>query len=460
MKSFLLILTILFSVSAQAKTNVSFVPKSVKQGDAVELVISSDTPFQGVPNLEILQNDFVIGGQQKKQSAQWINGKGTTTYQLIYTLFPNKSGDITIKGLKIGTETLPEISLTVGNDAAYEQTGNLSLMVECPHKSLYPSQKLLCQVTLDDSIGLVDGEIYASETNAGTCEQLLPLSPSNQSDSTQRRYQSIFAFTPTQSGKIEIPPFTFKGQVRLRTTAPTRTSSMIDLMMLGFRNTATKPVAIQSNPIHLTVKEKPSDYQGWWLPSTNVTLTEKYDMPATLHTGEPITRTVTLFAQDIAAANLPIPSAAQTAGFKIYTNPEQRKDLPNGAELSVNLTFVPTQAGSLTLPQIIVPWFNTQTGTEQKAILPSKEIFVMADTSHPADISSQPKVSETPVIENKTPQPSTTQAPQDFPWLWIILSAIIAFVVGIVVTILILKKQPEKTQGSKKKAPLPDLYPF
>ena len=460
-------LMILFSCLVQAKTEVSFVPKTVKQGDAVELVLSSDQPFQGVPNLDVLQNDFVIGGQQKKQSAQWINGQGSTTYQLIYTLFPNKSGDITVKGLKIGSELLPEVTLKVSKDALYETKGNLALSVTCPHTALYPSQKLLCQVDLTDEVGLVDGEIFAPETAAGTWEQVLPLMPASQA-STQKTYQSLFAFTPAKSGQIEVPPFTFKGAVRVKTSGPIRANSMFDLMILGFGNTATKPVVVQSKPIRLTVKEKPSDYQGWWLPSPKVTLSEQYDMPTPLHSGEPITRTLTLFAENVAAANLPVPSVPQTAGFKIYTNPEQRTDLPNGAQLSVSITFVPTESGSLVLPAITVPWFNTQSEKIEQASVPAKEVFVTATEvpAVPSVVHNAPLKQAEPVIQGEAPLQSaepvqkSNQNPVAFSWIWIALAIVLAFLGGILVTILIVKKRQNKGQDSQKKKPLPDLYPF
>ncbi len=467
MKYVFLFLVVFFSGMVQAKTDIAFVPKTVQQGNGVELVFSSDQPFQGVPNLDVLQKDFVIGGQQQKQSAEWINGKGSTTYQLIYTLFPNKSGKIVVKGLKIGSEVLPEIALMVDKNATYEAEGSLSLSVECPHTALYPAQKLFCQVTLIDTMGLVGGEIFPPEIKSGTLEQVLPLMPLSQTGS-QKTYQSIFAFTPTQSGKIEMAPFTFKGEVRLKTSPPFRVNSMFDLVVLGVKNTATKPVIAQSKPLFLTVKEKPATYQGWWLPSPKVTLSEKYEMPTALHTGEPIMRILTLTAENVSAANLPVPSVPQTAGFKIYTNPEQRTDLPNGAELSVSMTFIPTQAGALVLPAITVPWFNPETNTIQEARVPEKEVFVSAAeiVSNPPETQKEELNTTHPVASKEVlPQPAeTVQQPVagsgNLPWVWIALGIILAFVGGIVVTILVLKHHAKQPLEAKKKKPLPDLYPF
>ena len=476
MRYILFLSAILYSLSAGAKIEVSFAPKSVRQGDSVELILSSDKPFQGVPDLTVLEQDFVIGGQQQKRSSQWVNGRGSDSYQLIYTLFPNKSGDITVKGLKIGSETLPETTLKVSRDAAYEQTGSLALSVECPHKALYPEQKLLCQITLDDTMGLVDGELVPPESSSGTWEQLLPLVPTRQSTEAKRNYQGVFAFTPNQSGKIEVPPFTFKGAIRLNTRSKSNSFSMIDFMILSFRNTATKPVAVQSKPLTFNVKEKPNDYQGWWLPSTKVTLREQYDIPNPLHVGEPITRTLILSSPDVDAANLPVPSVAQTPGFKIYANPEQRNNQQTGAELTVALTFVPTQSGALTLPAITVPWFNTQTETIQEASVPTKDIVVTAEAIAPSDTTptpinapvqpdeqrlAQPQSNLDSTIPTETQEtPVTNSTTATIPWFILVAAIGLAFIGGILVALFILKKHQNTDKNAKKKKPLPDLYPF
>ena len=94
MSKFLFLLSFLWTSTVWAKITAEFIPNPLKQGDTVELVFSSDTPFNNIPNIDLLKKDFVIGGQQRRQSSRWVNGKGSTVYQLSYTLFPNKSGDI------------------------------------------------------------------------------------------------------------------------------------------------------------------------------------------------------------------------------------------------------------------------------------------------------------------------------------------------------------------------------
>ena len=461
MKIVFLLLTFIFSATAHAEIKAYFSPKTISLGDSVELIISSDEPLKGIPNIEILKNDFLIGGQQQRKSSQWINGKGTTSYQISYTLFPHRSGTITVSNLSIGKEKLPPATLTVQTDSKEEpQKGNLTLSVECPQTILYPMQTTVCTLNLDDSVGLAGGQILPPDTPAGTWEQVFPLLPTEKNAKIGQRYQSIFAFTPKQSGKIKMSPFIFQGEVPMKTTQPSkRNQNLLDFFLIGIRSTATKPVQVQSNPIQLFVKEKPASYKGWWLPSPKVTLTERYDMPEDIHVGEPISRTLTLKAQNVNANDLPIPEVASNTGLKVYANPEKRQDSKDGGELTVTLTFVPTQAGNITLPEIQVPWFNLSKEKIEKATVPQKTIKVAAESAATAASKPISPTSPKPPHQPGSSQPlSSAQIQQS--WILTAVAAGAAFLFGLGVALLILKRKNKQVDKEKKKKSLPDLYPF
>ena len=61
------------------------------------------------------------------------------------------------------------------------------------------------------------------------------------------------------------------------------------------------------------------------------------------------------------------------------------------------------------------------------------------------------------VEQQESPLPSASPS---LPW-WIILIAVgVAFIGGILVAVLILKRHQGDNLHTKKKKPLPDLYPF
>lgn len=466
-KIYLTLLCLFVSTAVYAKITAEFVPSSVKQGGVVELVLSSDTAFSSLPNIEILKKDFVIGGQQTRQSAQWINGKGSSVYQLVYTLYPNKSGTIAVQGLKVGNEALPELKLTVGADAQYASKGEVALSVTCSDKAIYPAQKTVCQVHLNDSMGVVEGEVFPPQTETGTWEQVLPLFPVADAKNGVQQYQGVFAFTPKQSGHLNMPGFVFQGEVQLP-TQKRQYNSMLDLMFLNIQSHATRPIEIRSKPFNLTVKEKPANYKGWWLPSSKVTLIESYKLPETIAVGDPISRTLVLSAKDVVADNMPVPEAPASEGVKVYSNPEQRHDTEYGGEVSVTLTFVPTKSGEVTLPAIQVPWFNTQTEKIETISVPEKTIFVSgtvlaSDTQVKPVSQPSPKISSVDSEESKLePEPIQEVPPKtedsSFPWLLVTGIALVAFLLGLLIAIIVGRHISHSER--KKKKPLPDLYPF
>jgi hypothetical protein len=283
-----------------------------------------------------------------------------------------------------------------------------------------------------------------------------PVAVSSRTDGV-KRYQSTFSFTPKQSGKLDMPPFVFQGEARLDTRGKMKYDSLLDFMLLGLQSTATQPVSTQTQPFSLNIKHKPATYQGWWLPSPHTTLTESYQMPDTLGVGEPITRTLTLTAQDVAADDRPVPSIKETDTIKVYANPEQRLDTPEGGQVTVTLTLVPTQPGEISLPAAAVSWFNTTTEKIETASVPERVIFV-SGTSSDIQQPSAPVISEKSSDETKATAQPIQNVPQPLPWVWIILSLSFAFVFGIIVAVLILKHS--QSTERKKKKPLPDLYPF
>ena len=464
-KYIVLLMTLVYSAVTQAAITIRFKPNPVVKGDGVEMVLTSDRPFEGVPNLDILKKNFLIGGQQQRQSSQWINGKGSTSYELAYTLFPYDVGTITVQGLRVGNEPVPEAVLTVNSSGNSAQKEVLNLSVQCSKKAVYPGQKMLCEVWLFDSQGIADGEISPSDTNLGVWEQLSAPTYEGVTDNVHR-YKTVYSFTPKESGSLTLPPFLFRGEVLLDTRGKGKYRSFLDMLAFSFASTATKPVAIQGEPIQIDVKGKPQDYQSWWLPSTEVTLSETYQMPESVIVGDPIQRTVVLTAKGVNADEMPVPSASNTKNLKVYSNMEQRKDLGDGGQVQVELTFVPTQPGRVELPEIQVPWFDLNTEKVQYATLPGKELVVVegeGSESAPAPQVATPVQKESPsrqVEPKKAEVKPVVKGEVRLSWTLILVIVLLAFFVGGLITFAALKIRQHMAKKQEKKKPLPDLYPF
>jgi len=187
---------------------------------------------------------------------------------------------------------------------------------------------------------------------------------------------------------------------------------------------------------------------GTWLPARELTLEESWSTaPEQLRAGESATRTIRILGEGLQGAQLPPVLFPATDGLKYY--PDQ--PIVNDTEVATGLlgsrqdsaAVVPTRAGTWTIPQIRIPWWDIESGTVRYAVLPGREITVAA-----ADPATSTTLVAAPEIEIGTgtavvpPVASASGA----PWQWQILSAVSS--VGWILTLayLIWSRRKPKTQ--------------
>src|SRR5690606_25451404 len=131
------------------------------------------------------------------------------------------------------------------------------------------------------------------------------------------RYRTItrrYAITPQRSGSFTITPPAFNGE-------------MIDRDSARYNYFArTKTVVQQAQPIDIMVNPIPDSFPGDWLVAGLVTLTEEWSPDITeLKQGEPVTRTITLSAVDVAENQLPEIKQGFPDGLRLYQEQPQAK---------------------------------------------------------------------------------------------------------------------------------------
>ena len=136
----------------------------------------------------------------------------------------------------------------------------------------------------------------------------------------------------------------------------------------------------------LTVAVNPVP-EGWdpktWLPAAGLELLESWTTkPLTFKVGEPTTRTVTVRARGVTAAHLPDIAVSSNANIKVYADRPSTHTSSAGdfivGERTVKHAIVPTQAGPLTLPAVVVEWWDTTTQELRTTELPAREVAVLA----------------------------------------------------------------------------------
>ena len=458
--------TCLFATNVWA-LEARLVPNLIMQGESTELVISSDKPLSAPENLKELTQNFMIAGQQQRQSSQFVNGVGSTTYELAFVLFPLRQGEVAVPALKVGSEKTAPLTLKVVDKQQAGESAKdlpiLELSADVSDHKPYVGQTIFYTLTLTDGQGVVDGEMIPTKIENARLSQIGQDKVASVIKNGQRvqEISRTYALTPDQAGKMEIDPALFNGQVRYQAQRPSSQHKFFGfadagLLFDGFLNT-TRPVSFTSNPVTIEVQPKPANVSGWWLPSTKVELSADYQVPQIVQVGDTISGKFILTAQEVNANDMPVPRLADSADFRIYPQPEERTTTIQDGHLmgrvSVPFMLIPLKAGKIEIPEVSVNWFNTITKKAKKTSVPARPIMVEQGSVAPVIGPKENQVIPAPVAE-KAPTPETTQP----AWIWVLVGGMVGLGLGALIVLLwyLVQKHLKK----KKEKPLPDFYPF
>jgi hypothetical protein len=159
-----------------------------------------------------------------------------------------------------------------------------------------------------------------------------------------------------------------------------------------------------------------------WLPATAMTLTEQWpEDPPVFHAGEPLTRTLTLTAKGLTAAQLPPLGGGSADGFKQYVDQPQLNDVAADDGVTgvreEKIAFLPTQPGRYTLAPIEVSWWDTRTRSVQIVRIPEREVEVLPGSTPQPAAPVAPPVAAAPGARADSPTGPVEPGAIDPRWL-------------------------------------------
>ena len=383
-------------------------------GETVTLQLRQDDPDAGMqPDLRPLEKDFRVLDTRQSQQIRIVNGRQDATIDLHIVLLPKRSGAVTIPALRSGGETTRPIPLQVLAEVKRDDRARSDLFAqaEISNTAPYAQAETIYTVRIFDALGLLQANIAAPDlpgVNVDTSGE----AKARQEIIGGRRYtvhEQQFTLTPETPGSIEIPPTIVTA--RVPDERPSRRGrmggfddafgragfggSLFDSMMNPGRS-----VRIATNPLQLDVQPRPSEaQQGWFLPASHVSLAEEW-IPADgeVRVGDALVRIVKLRALGASTEQLPVFAIPEPAGARQYDEGKREGTRPTeDGTLSVReqtVTILPTQAGTLEIPPVEVPWFDVTTQKVRKATLPGRTLKVLAapgattDAAPPAEAAT------------------------------------------------------------------------
>jgi len=351
----------------------------VALGDTLRLTITaSDDEDINDSELRALQSDFDILQRSTSSNTSIINGRVSQAKQMTVELAPRREGNLQIPAMRFGQSTTPGITVAVGPPSDSPGDGqSVVFEAEVDQSEVYVQGQLILTLRVQQAVSLEERSISPLKLDNAFVKPLEQRSFQRVIDGRPWLVDEVrYAIFPEQSGTLEIPAQVFSGRVN----AGGR--SFFDLGGGG------QLVRRNTQALSINVLPKPDSYPpADWLPAQQLTLTETWStLPEQLRVGESATRTVRIVGYGLQGAQLPPILFTPIEGLKYY--PDQpdisEQEVYSGLEgvREDSAAIVPTHAGTYTIPEIRIPWWNTRTGELQYAVLPER--IITATGAEPA----------------------------------------------------------------------------
>ncbi len=428
----LLLLTLLAALCVTTANAANIITRTdrsdINLNESFTLFFQAEGRPDGDPDFAPLEKDFEIGHSGQSSNFSIINGRSSRQITWTLVLFPKRAGNITIPSIAFGKDFSPQLQITVNQPNTSKQGGqgseDLYIEVTASPRKAYEQGQILYKVKLFRGVNISNAQLSEPET-VGVDVVTRAISDGSEYDTTvggrpYRVYERRYVIFPQAAGKLTINP------IRLDASVGQQRRSFFDSF-----NGRGRRVRVASKAVHLEVKAIPNSVNSLnWLPARKLEISDSWSpQPPTFTVGEPVTRTITLKAEGVTAAQLPdIAEQMQAQGFKVYPDQAQQEEQAlNNGMVGIRIesaALVPTQAGQLSLPAIEIPWWNVKTDKAEVARLPAKTVNVAAAAGSelpdkPASIDNN---TSNPIDAGEREAQTTTVYQRGFwPWLSAIL---------------------------------------
>lgn len=379
-------------------------------------LLADSSRFTSEPDTRELEQSFHIINRQESSRTNITNGKINSSRQWDYTLSAKQVGSLIIPAIPMGDKKTRPISMEITAAAPPTSTrnGNVYLESDITPRRAYVQSELLYTVKVFTAVNFLDASLDAPKIDNAIVE---PRGEQRyRSRVGERNYQVIernYAIYPQLSGRLTIPALTLQARVE------SYRSSMLD---------PGKLVVKRSSEHHITVREPDPAFQGpLWLPARTLSLSESWSKDKnTVKVGDSITRTVSIQADGLLGSQLPALPQYAIDNAKLY--PDQAKIISGDAQnawrssRSESVAIIPTAPGTLVLPEVRIPWWNTKTQRQEVAILAATELTVIAaaaGTQNPSINTASTSSAPATMTNSDTATPSASA-----PWLYLVIAVL------------------------------------
>jgi len=412
---------VLFAKVAGAAITVSIDRNPVHLNESFQIYFEADSSVDEDPDFSSLQQFFSILNSSQSSNISVINGNYKRSIKWTLQAMPREAGSFTVPAIRFGDEKSRPFEVKVNPARQSTTPGDDGLIFElvADRSSLYVQSQVVVTLRLMSDRSISDYKIGDMDFD-GMDVVVEPLGDITQyqTEIDGRAYlvlEKKYALFPQQSGRLNIEP------IQAAVQLGSRSRSLFD----PFRNSG-KVVRLLSQGLTMEVLTKADAFKAQhWLPSTGIQLTEDWQGELDqLSAGIPVTRTITMTAEGLTAAQLPDLGQRDIQGINQYPDKPFLKNRRSGAGIvgkrQQKIALIATTGGRYTIPEISIPWWNLETDQLEFARIPSRTIDVQGgeDTVSEAEVDAKPESTEAPQV--------VAAAPAEANYFWIWLSVFLA----------------------------------
>jgi len=439
------LLALMLSMPVAADVRARLDRDKVYVGDPVTLVIKSSGSSSGEPDLSPLNKDFRVLGTGTSTQFSFINGRSSNSTTWTVQLGPLQQGKLRIPPIQVGAEQTAALELEVTEipeQLAAQQSEHLFLEAEADTGDhAYVQQQIPYTLRLYHAEPLAKGDLRPPQVQDALIRQL---GDERRYTVTRnkRRYQVVerrYMISPEKSGEMRIPPATFSGQLSNAQQGPGRSSPLNSLRQQFRRNSpfgsGGRSVRVSSKAITIEVMPRPAAAGSSWLPAESLELHDSWASdPPRLRTGEPVSRTISLRATGLSGTQIPALEIASPEQTRVYPETPVNDSHTDGDKVYAvsrqTFTYIPGQAGELTIPAVELHWWNTRSDEQATARLPRWVVKVEPGTTGapnrtnkaPARISQPAAPAQNTRPDPQQPGEGWFEPVKAFPWRWLVLA--------------------------------------
>lgn len=417
------LLVSLLLVSQLARADVSEVtatvdrnPVTANQSFVLTVTVDDDVENDSFSPSKLLK-DFVVGRTSVSRQTSMINGRLSKQTRFTTVLIPQAAGEYTIPEITIAGVSSQPITIEVLEAGSNQDTEQKTAFLEAQVDSeqVYLQQPITYVARLFLAADLNKGNLVPPEAENADVQQIGRDEESTQMVNGRRYkvYQRVYQITPSKSGPLSITGARFDGEVF---TQGQRS------IFSSFSN--TQPVSTIAETIDVNVKPVPPNWQGHWLPSELVSISQSVSPEQDTYTvGEPLTISYMLTAIGVKPEQLPEIKPEFPDTVRVYPDGDETDQFTrNGVVISqktISFAIVPNQPGPLSIPALEVPWFNTKTGLAASAKTDDLEFSVaMAEGMQAIPEGNQPNDAAAPQKQSAEEKAIEPAKPSVAPAWW------------------------------------------